>query len=155
MEPMVRMVNVPRMRVAVAHGQGTTPEADSYEALVAWAGPRGLLEDRSNYLWFGHNNPPPAHGVAEYGYDSMITIGPEVVVTAPLRVGEVAGGWYAVARTSLTQITAMWSRLYAWVEASPYSVADRGLEELLVGVEDDPDHMLLDLWLPVKAPGAE
>lgn len=152
MDPIVRMVNVPPMRVAVARGHGTTPEADSFATLVAWAGRQGLLADRSSYLWFGQNDPPPMHGVAEYGYDAMITIGPEVEVSPPIREGQIAAGWYAVVRTNLTQISLMWERLYAWVEASPYVALAPGLEELLVGVEDDPDHMLLDLWLPVSVP---
>ena len=58
----VRIVKLEPMRVASAHALGESPEHDAIEKLIAWAKPKGLLEDPEKHRVFGFNNPDPSPG---------------------------------------------------------------------------------------------
>lgn len=146
----VRVVKIKPMRIAVSHAFSKTPEKDSITVLIEWAKPKGLLDDPSKYLWFGHNNPPPSPNLKEYGYDSILTIGPEIEPDKNIQVKEIAGGLYAVIRTNLKNIGKMWEWLYKWVNNSEYTIAGHGLEEFLNPLESSVDNYIFDLWLPIK-----
>jgi AraC family transcriptional regulator len=150
-KPIVRIVRVEPMRLAFANATGKSPEVKAHRALFAWAAPKGLLADRSVFFFFGRNNPPPSPGKEAYGYDSGITVDPALEIEGDIKTEDLRGGWYALVRTNLTQIREMWEYLYQWVEGSAYSIAGHGLEELLTPeIENNPDAILFDLWLPIK-----
>ena len=74
----VRIVKLEPMRVASFHGFGTSPEHQAAENLIAWAGPKGLLDAGGKHRIFGFDNPCPSPGSPNYGYEFWITIEPHV-----------------------------------------------------------------------------
>jgi hypothetical protein len=129
---------------------GPIPEPDAFRKLDEWATPRGLLKDPSEFLLLGRNNPPPPPEGGDYGYEYLLTIGPDVD-TAGTETLEIPPARYAVIRASFTNITAKWLLLYRWAEGEGYSVTGHGFEEhLTLPDKVATDDMLFDLWLPVE-----
>ncbi|MHA2369200.1 MAG: AraC family transcriptional regulator [Candidatus Hodarchaeales archaeon] len=146
---IVRLVKTEPMRLAVFHGYSKTPESDAHETCQAWAEAKGLLKDPATYLLFGHNNPDPSPDKEEYGYDTLITLPPDMNVDPDIQIQEFPRRLYAVVRTTLANLGQTWVYLCDWAENSGYKIADDGLEEPLLGDESDPDKFLFDLWLPI------
>lgn len=150
-EREVRMVTLPAMRVAAAHGYGPSPEALAWTALLDWARPAGLL-DRP-HRFFGFNNPMPTAGSPNYGYEQWIALSPESVPAdppAPIEIKNFAGGLYAVTRCRLPEIGQAWQELVIWRENSRYTCAShQWLEEAITPPETPFDEFVLDIYLPV------
>jgi DNA gyrase inhibitor GyrI len=131
----VRILTLPSMRVASAWGFGTGPEEVAWAKLEAWARPLGLL-DAAGARIFGFNNPNPSAGSPNYGYEFMVTVGPEVAPSEGIRIGELRGGKYAVMPASVetdpgADIPAAWKRLDAWVAQHGHRVGHhQWLEEM-------------------------
>jgi DNA gyrase inhibitor GyrI len=149
----VRIVKLEPMRVASVYGFGESPERQAWEKLVAWAGPKGLLDDAEKHRIFGFNNPNPSPGSPNYGYEFWIVVGPDVEPEGDVRIVDFAGGLYAVTRCEeLSKIGQLWQRLAAWQENSEYrSGSHQWLEENVgpVDVSHDEDALVLDLYLPI------
>jgi DNA gyrase inhibitor GyrI len=150
----VRIVKLEPLRVASFWGFGASPEEVAFEKLFAWAGPRGLLEDRGTHRLFGFNNPNPSAGSPNYGYETWIVVGPDVEPEGEARIQGFDGGLYAVTRCVVPKgrfdvIGATWKRLVAWREDSQYKCGThQWLEESLP--LDLPDtEFVLDLYLPL------
>src|SRR5512135_1683298 len=116
----VRIVQLPALRVASAYGFGESPEARAWQTLLDWARACGLA-DWSAHRFFGFNNPSPAVGSPNYGYEQWMTIDPGVVGSGAVTVKDFPGGMYAVTRCQgLEHIMRVWAELAAWAEAGPY-----------------------------------
>lgn len=149
----VRIVKLDHMRVASAYGFGRSPEGQAWEKLIAWAKPKGLLQDPEKYRIFGFNNPNPAPGSPNYGYEFWITVGPEVEPEGDVRIQDFGGGLYAVTRCQgVTTIGDTWKKLGAWVEDSQYRWARHQWLEEHIGPADAPhdeETLVLDLFFPI------
>lgn len=150
----VRIANLEPMRVASAHAYSACPESDAHKKLVAWAKPKGLLDDPEKHRIFGFNNPDPSPGSPNYGYEFWIAVGPGVEPEGEIKVKEFPGGLYAVTRCEVQGdaydvIPATWQQLVAWREGSKYkSAAHQWLEEHL-GPFEASEEFTLDLYLPI------
>lgn len=152
-ELQVRIVELEPMRVASAHAYSATPEHDAWEKLIAWAEPKGLLEDRSSYRIFGFNNPSPSPGSPNYGYEFWIEVGPEVEAEGEVKIKSFSGGRYAVTRCKgVAQIGETWKRLNTWIEDSSYQHGShQWLEQNLSPGEAVPEQeLVLDLCYPIR-----
>jgi DNA gyrase inhibitor GyrI len=150
-EVEVRIVRLEPMRVACVSGFGTSPEEEAWGKLLAWAKPRGLLDDRKAHRIFGFDNPSPSPGSPNYGYDFWIVVGPDVEAEGEATIVEFSGGLYAVTRCKgIGNIGQVWKQLVTWCEDSQYKRAHhQWLEEPLSGLDTPPDELLLDLYLPI------
>lgn len=150
----VRVVHLEPMRVASVHAFSASPEYDALEKLMAWAKPKGLLDDPERHRVFGFNNPDPSPGSPNYGYEFWIVVGPDVEPEGEVTVKEFPGGLYAVTRCEVQEgedpgqvIPETWRRLVAWCEDSKYRVAHhQWLEEHTL---QHPGVLLLDLHCPI------
>lgn len=145
----VRIVELPPLHYLAAYGFGREPEAQAWEKLLAWMKRRGL--GFAGRRTFGFNNPSPAPGSPNYGYEQWLTVEPGQEPEGDLRLGHFAGGLYAVARCAGVPNPELWGRLVQWRAASPYRPAHhQWLEELLT-----PEHLgqwdqaQFDLYLPI------
>jgi AraC family transcriptional regulator len=152
----VRIVTLPRMRVACVNGFGQGPEGQAIEKMKTWAKAHDLLGKPCRQ--FGYNNPDPTPGSPNYGYDIWITVDESVEAEGEVRIIDFPGGLYAVTRCEVTgpgeDIPATWQRLFQWMEASPYHYDSRNqwLEEHLGSLEEygGEGPFKLDLYLPVS-----
>ena len=151
-ESDVRIVRLEPMRVAYTLGFGTSPEAEAWGKLLAWAKDKGLLDNFKGHRLFGFNNPDPVPGNPNYGYEQWITVGPDAEPGGEVHVKGFDGGLYAVARSKLVNITETWQDLAAWVCESKYEFASHQcLEECLGFTGGVPDlDTEFDLYAPIK-----
>jgi DNA gyrase inhibitor GyrI len=149
----VRIIELEPMRVASAHAFGEGPERQALAKLVAWAEPKGLLEDLEKHRVFGFNNPDPSPGSPNYGYEFWIAVGPDVEPEGDIRIKEFPGGLYAVTRCEAKNpwedIPGTWQRLVAWREGSKYRGAAHQWLERHLGPLEPVDEFVLDLYLPI------
>ena len=150
----VRIVTLEPMRVASAHAYSASPEGEAWDKLIAWARPKGLLEDPAAHRIFGFNNPNPSPGTPNYGYEFWIQVGPEVEGEGEIAIKDFAGGLYAVTRCdSLSRIGQDWQGLAAWSQESPYTHGThQWLEEHISPAPSAPQsesELVLDLYLPI------
>ncbi len=92
----VRIVTLPPLRVAAFRAFGAGPETPAWAKMEAWAKPKGYMDKQGQQRIFGFNNPDPAPGSPNYGYEFWITVGPEVDTQEGFTIKEFAGGLYAV-----------------------------------------------------------
>ncbi len=92
----VRVERLPAMRVAWVRALSRSPERDAWQVLGAWAKAEGLLDDPAAHPVFGFNNPPPAAGAEEYGYEFWIAVGPHAEPPEGIGLKDFPGGLYAV-----------------------------------------------------------
>jgi DNA gyrase inhibitor GyrI len=145
----VRIVKLEPMRLVSAYGFGREPEVQAWEQLQAWMKRHGLgFAGRRS---FGFNNPGPAPGSPNYGYEQWLTVDAEIEPDGGLRLQQFAGGLYAVTLCQGVPNPMLWGQLVQWREASPYRPAyHQWLEELLT-----PEHIgawdqaQFDLYLPI------
>ncbi len=155
MEKMeVRIVTLPPMRVICHNGFGPSPESQAFEKTVAWAKAHDLF-GRPCRL-FGYNNPDPAPGSPNYGYDVWLTVDGSVQADGEARRIDFPGGLYAVARCPVTspgdEIPAAWQKLVKWMETSQYQHGSHQWLEEHIGPLDESVNSLpftLDLYLPI------
>jgi DNA gyrase inhibitor GyrI len=145
----VDIVTLQPVRVASAWGFGAGPEDIAWQKLEAWAAPLGLLRAPDARV-FGFNNPNPSVGSPNYGYEFMVTVGPEIEPGPDIRIGELKGGKYAVmaARVDTNpgdDIPAAWRRLDKWVAEHGHRMGHhQWLEEM------NGDGQLIALWYAVQ-----
>lgn len=153
----VRIVKLEPLRVASAHAYSGSPEQDAMEKLMAWAKPKGLLDDPEKHRVFGFNNPDPSPGSPNYGYEFWITVDstvdPGVEPEGEIKIKEFPGGLYAVTRCEVKatweDIPGTWKRLVAWRENSKYLGANHQWLEEHLGPLESSEEFVLDLYLPI------
>ena len=147
----VRIVQMEPMRVASAHGFGTTPEEQAWGKILAFAEAKGI--DPKDARFFGFNNPNPSPGSPNYGYEQWITVGPDVRAEDEITIKEIPARQYAVARCEgLSTIGEVWRQLVLWFEDSPYKKPPHWsecLEELHTMPDVPPEDFVFDLYLPI------
>lgn len=109
----IRIVTLPPMRVACVNGFGESPESQAFEKMKTWAEAHGLTGKPQRL--FGYNNPDPAPGSPNYGYDLWLSVDGAVQAGGEARILEFPGGLYAVLRIEVRspgdEIPAAWQRL--------------------------------------------
>jgi AraC family transcriptional regulator len=151
----VRIVKLEALHVASFLGFGKQPEDESHAKLLAWAKPKGYIDDLQHHRIFGFNNPDPSPGSPNYGYELWITVGSDEQPDEQISIRDFPGGLYAVARCEMKgdlneTIPAAWKKLFLWCEKSRYKRGyHQWLEEHLR--PDDPSERdwVLDLYLPI------
>ena len=140
------------MRVASAYGFGASPVGIACQTLLDWAKAGGPLEVEPAPRFFGFNNPNPAPGSPNYGYEQWMTVGPDVAVGGGVTIKEFAGGLFAVTRCEgLLTITDTWHRLATWCEGSPYVMGQQQwLEECFNPDVARLEDYVFDLYLPIR-----
>ena len=150
----VRIVKLEPMRVASAYGFGPEPEPIAVEKMRAFLEARGMLEGYGTaHPSYGFNNPGPAAGRPEYGYEIWVPVADEVRPEADVRIGQFHGGPYAVTRCEgLGNIGTVWDELHQWGRASPHgSGYHQWLENLHNPLESNLSKYVFDLYLPIAA----
>ncbi|MBN1483659.1 MAG: effector binding domain-containing protein [Chloroflexia bacterium] len=150
----VRMVELEPMRVASFWGFGPNPEEKAWEKLLAWARPRGLLDDPGQHRLFGFNNPNPSKGSPNYGYEVWIELDAGAEPEGAERILGFDGGLYAVTRCVVPKgdfevIGATWKKLVAWREDSQYRCGTHQWLEESVPLDLPDTEFVLDLYLPI------
>jgi DNA gyrase inhibitor GyrI len=147
----VRIVRLAPMRVASAHGLGASPEGIAWQTLLDWAKTGRLLEVEPAPRFFGFNNPNPAAGSPNYGYEQWMTVSLDVAGSGGVTIKEFAGGLYAITRCEgLLTITDTWHRLATWCEGSPYIMGQhQWLEECFTPDAARLEDYFFDLYLPI------
>jgi DNA gyrase inhibitor GyrI len=152
----IRIVRLEPFRAASFYGFGASPEEQAQGKLLAWAGPRGYLDDPQGHRIFGFNNPSPSAGTPNYGYEYWMTVGPDVEPEGEMRVVAFQGGLYAVHRLPdpfndpWKSIPEGWQQLTTWLESSRYQMAGhQWLEEHFKYELTPPGQWSLDLYLPI------
>lgn len=150
----VRIVTLPPLRVICFNGFGSNPEIQALEKLAAWAKAHDLWE--KPHRLFGYNNPDPAPGSPNYGYDAWMTVDESVQAEGEGRIIDFPGGLYAVTRVHAGPqgegIFETWQQLAAWVEHSKYHPEYRQrlcLEESLPMKPTIEGGFVLDLYEPI------
>lgn len=148
----VRIVKLEPMRVASAYGFGPSPEAAAWQNLVAWAKPKGFLDDPENHPIYGFNNPNPSPGSPNYGYEFWLKVDAQVVPEGGIRVQDFAGGVYAVTDcVGVENITQTWQRLVEWVARSKYENGRHQWLEQHLSPDGTPlEALRLDLFMPLS-----
>ena len=149
----VRIVKLEPQRVAMSYGFGSGPENIAWEKMLAFVKAKNLDKDGQAHRYFGFNNPNPAPGSPNYGYEQWITVDPAVEAEGDIEIKSFGGGLYAVTRTKLSVITDTWMQLAGWREKSPYRFGShQWLEEAIsdpVAKPIDGDWEF-DLYLPIN-----
>lgn len=152
----VQITTISPMRVASAYGFGEQPELQAWEKMIAYAQPKGFLDDPASHRIFGFNNPDPSPGSPHYGYELWIQVGPDVQPEGEIRILDCDGGLYAVLRCEVKGgnfdlIGQTWKELVAWREDSRYEHgAHQWLEEAIQFDKLDQGEITLDLFLPLS-----
>lgn len=147
----VKIVKLEPMRVICFNGFGEGPEGVALDKLFAWARVHG-----KNGRVFGYNNPNPAAGSPNYGYDAWMVVGEGVQAEGEARMIDFPGGLYAVARCVVTKpwedIPGTWKKLVHWREGSRYREASHQWLEEHITPQDEAgeENFTLDLFLPIK-----
>ena len=141
------------MRVAWVRAVGCSPEQDAWALLSAWARPAGLLDDPVAHPVFGFNNPSPAPGVQEYGYEFWVAVGPGCHLPTGISQKEFGGGVYAVTSCSVGPgMPERWRALIGWVRKSQHTWRRAAHElEWIQNPLASPNDFLVDLCLPLEA----
>jgi len=148
----VRIVRLEPQRVAMSYGFGSGPENIAWEKMIAFVKEKGLNKDGQAHRYLGFNNPSPAPGSPNYGYEQWITVGPEVEADGEIKIKDFSGGLYAVTHCKLENITGVWMQLVDWRDKSRYRAANhQWLEEAISDPIDNPidGDADFDLYLPI------
>jgi AraC family transcriptional regulator len=150
----VRIVRLEPTRVASFWGFGESPENKAWEKLLAWARPRGLLDDLEKHRLFGFNNPCPSGGSPNYGYEVWIVVDPDTEPEGDARILGFDGGLYAVTRCVVPKgqfevIGDTWRKLVTWREDSKYRCGTHQCLEESLPMDLPDTEFVLDLYLPI------
>jgi DNA gyrase inhibitor GyrI len=149
----VRIENLPEMWVASVVAYGESPEAEAWQRMRAWAVSKGLWGDLNAHPIFGFNNPPPAPGKKQYGYELWLQMDGPQPDEDPVTFKLFEGGLFAVTACKLTGepgIEKTWRMLWNWAQAGSYRW--RRSQELERALNPDAavNELILELYLPVE-----
>jgi DNA gyrase inhibitor GyrI len=148
----VRIERLGPMRIAWVRAVGPSPEREAWSLLSAWAGPAGLLDDPVAHPVFGFNNPPPAPGAQEYGYELWVAVDSETHPPGGIGLKEFEGGLYAVTSCHLgADMPERWKALLRWVHTSQHTWRRTAHEiERIQNPRAPSQEALVDLCLPLE-----
>ena len=148
----VRIEELPPMRVAFTSALGESPELEAWDKLIAWAKPKGLLEDFGKNQFYGFNNPDPSPGKPEYGYEVWVTIDESIEPEGEMKVKDFTGGLYAVTSCrGVSNIYNTWMQFAEWCKKSEYNFGKHQWLEKHISKpgETGLEEIELDLYLPI------
>ncbi len=136
------------LRVATISITNESPEEDAINALLGWAGPRGLLN--GDYRFFGYDNcePHPNHT-----YTAWLIVDEVIEGSRHVRIEDFPGGLFVTTEIQGVElISPAWKELQHWVERNEYTFGDLpGLEEYLnVDFDKPPSTWRFKLYLPIR-----
>ncbi|NSW53876.1 MAG: GyrI-like domain-containing protein [Anaerolineae bacterium] len=153
----LHFIELPDMRVISAHGYGEGPEGIAIQKLLQWIDARGLRAEISKQRFFGFNNPDPAVGSPNYGYEQWMTLPEEYSPQEGDDIKTLKGGLFAVMgfRNSTPEsFGTVWPALSSWrIETGHvYDGSRQWLEECLTplqmfGLEPGLDDF--DCYMPI------
>jgi AraC family transcriptional regulator len=153
----VRLETLSPMPVAFLRHVGPYEDealTQTWEKLLSWARPRGLLGPRTLRIGISYDNPhvtPPD----KLRYDACVTTDRPVPPEGEVGVQEIAGGEYAVVthRGPYEKLTETYAQLYGdWLPNSGREPADmHGFVILRRGPRDTaPQDLVTDICVPLK-----
>jgi AraC family transcriptional regulator len=146
------------MRVAFLRHVGPYDDGlgRTWDRLMAWAGPRGLLGPGTKFLGIDHDNPhvTPADKLR---YDACIATDRPFAPEGEIGVQTVPGGQYAVAthRGPYEKMHETYAQLYGdWLPRSGHEPADAPSFQLYRNSPRDtaPEDLLTDVYVPLRRP---
>jgi AraC family transcriptional regulator len=150
----VRIQSVPVLRVAFMRHTGPYQDVKhTWERLMAWAGPQGLLGPHTRVLAVPHDDPdvtPPD----KVRYDACIVVDDRFRPEGEVGVQQVGGGEYAVAthRGPYREVGQAFVRLTQWLPGSGREL--RSSPPLLIPQGDfqapNPEDVVIDVCLPLE-----
>lgn len=149
----VRIVKLEPMLMASAYGFGSSPEGLAHDKMLVFLKTKNIMDGYgTKYRQFGFDNPSPAPGSPNYGYEIWVEIEKGIEPEGDIRLVDFPGGLYAVTRfENLENIGRVWGELVQWREASKYKEScHRCLENLHNPLETDPTKLVFELYLPVS-----
>lgn len=150
-ETPVRIVTLEPMTLICFNGYGTEPEDQALSLLHTWA----KQHDQHGRI-FGYNNPDPAEGSPNYGYDACMIVSADTEPVEGANIRHLDEGLYAVLNCPVKEpwvdIPGAWKTLVQWADANDYSLgAHQWLEEHLPKDDQESEiNMTLDLYMPIK-----
>jgi DNA gyrase inhibitor GyrI len=150
----IKIVRLEPMLVASFHAFSASPEIDARNKLIAWAEPKGLLENTVRHRIFGFDNPSPSPGSPNYGYEFWIMVGEKTKPEGDIKIKEFKGGLYLVTRCEIKNnageiIPETWKNLEIWREATGYKAGNHQWLEEHIGLFESVDVFTLDLYRPI------
>ncbi len=149
----VRIVRLEPMLVASAYGFGPSPEMVAFDKMRGFLKSKNMLDGYgTKYRHYGFNNPDPAPGSPNYGYEVWVEVEKGTEPQDEIRIIYFPGGLYAVTRfENVEHIGRVWGELVQWREASKYKEAfHQWLEHLHNPLEPDPTKFIFELYLPIS-----
>ena len=155
---IIRIVKLEPMRVAYYRAISMTPEKDAMNTLRTWGDSKGFYSNPAKHYHFGFNNPPPSNPgdpQGEYGYECLISVGADVESEGEIKIKEITGGLYAVARCQgVENIYPTWMYLFNdWLQSSEFEFDEDNapsLEQLINPLEQMQNKWIFDLYLPIR-----
>lgn len=149
-ETPVRIVTMEPMTLICFNGYGAEPETQALSLLQDWA----KQHDQHGRI-FGYNNPNPAEGSPNYGYDACMVVDANTEAEGEARVRHIDEGLYAVLNCPVKEpwvdIPGGWKTLVQWADANDYSLGShQWFEEHLPHKKSDDVIFTLDLYMPIK-----
>ena len=147
----IRFETLPAYHVACFSGFGAEPEMEAWGKLVVWANEKKIFPLKPGVRIFGFNNPDPAPGSPNYGYDFWITIDPSMDEPG-LKTLDFPGGEYAVVHCDGVEVIVQtWQALNQWIEQSEYVYGKyQWLEEVFLKNNNPDDFDHFDLFMPIQ-----
>ena len=147
----VNIVQLKPMRMAASLGFGSNPEESAFAQMLEFARKKGLLEDGNLPVTYGFNNPNPAPGSPNYGYEVWLPLPAGIEPDGEITVLDFAGGHYAVTRfQGLEKIGEVWKQLVIWQEGSEYHRGShQWLEKLFNFGKTSLEELEFELYLPL------
>lgn len=147
----VRIVKLEPMSLICFNGYGAEPETQALSLLYDWA----KQHDQHGRI-FGYNNPDPAEGSPNYGYDACMVVPADTATVEGSRIRHLDEGLYAVlncpVREPWVDIPGSWKALVQWADSNDYSLGShQWLEEHLPADKNESDVLFtLNLYMPIK-----
>jgi AraC family transcriptional regulator len=151
----VRVENVPECRVAFLRHIGPYTECGpTFQRLMAWAGPRGLIGPKSLVMGICHDDPevtPPD----KIRYDCCIGVGPTFAPEGEIGVQTVAGGDHAILtlKGPYEKLGEAYRWLYGgWLPTSGREPSAAPAHEVYLNspMNARPEDLLTEIYLPLQ-----
>jgi AraC family transcriptional regulator len=150
----VQIREMPEMHVAYCRHIGSYSDCGkAFEKLFRWAGPRGLINDRTKVLAVYHDDPEITEE-SKLRTSACITISPDIKVEGEIGKMTVAGGKYACGYFEISEpdFSNAWDAMMGeWLPESGYQPDDRLPFELYYDhPKESKGKFVFDICIPVK-----
>jgi len=150
-----RIIKLDPMRVGSVYAFGESPETEAWDKFVAWAKPKGLLNDLDSNPIFGYNSPCPTKAGERYGYVFFTKVGLDLEPEEGVRISDFMGGYYAVTLCEVKgepwdTIPNAWVKLVEWCKENNYEFGYHQELERHLSNSHNIDDLILELYCPIK-----